>query len=136
MVNDALVTTGTDASGSRILIAHVVPTDPDATVETIRRPLATRVRSAMVPSRFLLREALPAVLGQTRPPDRVIVVDNASTDGTPAAVRADFPGVVLVSLPVGWLLGMPAVTKHFGGRLAMIGAFVGAMVAIVAIKIP
>ena len=47
----------------------------------------------------LLREALPAVLGQTRPPDRVIVVDNASTDGTPAAVRADFPGVDLVSLP-------------------------------------
>ena len=47
----------------------------------------------------LLREVLPAVLGQTRPPDRVIVVDNASTDGTPAAVRADFPGVDLVSLP-------------------------------------
>jgi len=47
----------------------------------------------------LLREALPAVLGQTRPPDRVIVVDNASTDDTPAAVRAEFPGVDLVSLP-------------------------------------
>jgi len=47
----------------------------------------------------LLREALPAVLGQTRPPDRVIVVDNASTDGTPAAVRDEFPGVDLVSLP-------------------------------------
>jgi len=47
----------------------------------------------------LLREALPAVLGQTRPPDRVIVVDNASTDGTADAVRADFPGVDLVSLP-------------------------------------
>jgi GT2 family glycosyltransferase len=46
----------------------------------------------------LLREALPAVLGQTRPPDRVIVVDNASTDGTADEVRGRFPGVTLVSL--------------------------------------
>jgi hypothetical protein len=45
---------------------------------------------------------------------------------------AAFAPVVLVSLPVGWLLGMPAVTKHFAGRLAMILAFVAAMVAIVA----
>ena len=32
--------------------------------------------------RDLLLEALTAVLGQTRAPDAVIVVDNASTDGT------------------------------------------------------
>jgi rhamnopyranosyl-N-acetylglucosaminyl-diphospho-decaprenol beta-1,3/1,4-galactofuranosyltransferase len=31
----------------------------------------------------LLRECLNAVLSQTRPPDHVLVVDNASTDGTP-----------------------------------------------------
>jgi hypothetical protein len=45
---------------------------------------------------------------------------------------AAFAPVVLVSLPVGWVLGMPAVTKHFAGRLAMVAAFVGSMVAIVA----
>jgi hypothetical protein len=45
---------------------------------------------------------------------------------------AAFAPVVLVSLPVGWVLGMPAVTKHFAGRLAMVVAFVTTMVAIVA----
>jgi len=46
----------------------------------------------------LLAEALGAVLAQTRAPDAVIVVDNASTDGTAAAVRGRFPGVRLVAL--------------------------------------
>jgi rhamnopyranosyl-N-acetylglucosaminyl-diphospho-decaprenol beta-1,3/1,4-galactofuranosyltransferase len=32
----------------------------------------------------LLRECLAAVLGQSRPPDHVLVVDNASTDATPS----------------------------------------------------
>ncbi|MGP8000875.1 MAG: glycosyltransferase family 2 protein [Streptosporangiaceae bacterium] len=48
----------------------------------------------------LLRESLAAVLGQTRPPDAVIVVDNASTDGTAAAVRDGFPAAQLATLPV------------------------------------
>ena len=48
----------------------------------------------------LLTEALTAVFGQTRAPDSVIVVDNASTDGTAAAVRDGFPAAALTSLPV------------------------------------
>jgi GT2 family glycosyltransferase len=48
----------------------------------------------------LLRECLHAVLGQTRPPDHVLVVDNASTDGTPEAVRAGWPQVEVVELAV------------------------------------
>jgi GT2 family glycosyltransferase len=48
--------------------------------------------------RDLLLEALAAVQEQTRPPDAVIVVDNASTDGTAAAVRAQFPAVHLAEL--------------------------------------
>ena len=48
----------------------------------------------------LLRESLAAVLGQTRAPDQVIVVDNASTDGTAAMVEREFPAVDLVRLEV------------------------------------
>jgi GT2 family glycosyltransferase len=46
--------------------------------------------------RELLLEALSAVYAQSRAPDAVIVVDNASTDGTGAAVRARFPASYLV----------------------------------------
>jgi len=48
--------------------------------------------------RDLLLESLAAVLGQTRAPDAVIVVDNASEDGTAAAVRDAFPAVHLAEL--------------------------------------
>ncbi len=48
--------------------------------------------------RELLLEALAAVGAQSRPPDAVIVVDNASADGTAAAVRARFPSVQLAEL--------------------------------------
>jgi GT2 family glycosyltransferase len=46
----------------------------------------------------LLRESLAAVLGQSRAPDAVLVVDNASTDGTADAVRTGFPAVRLATL--------------------------------------
>jgi len=48
--------------------------------------------------RDLLLEALAAVSAQTRAPDSVIVVDNASSDGTAAAVRTKFPAVQLAEL--------------------------------------
>jgi rhamnopyranosyl-N-acetylglucosaminyl-diphospho-decaprenol beta-1,3/1,4-galactofuranosyltransferase len=48
--------------------------------------------------RELLLESLAAVTAQTRAPDAVIVVDNASTDGTAAAVRAKYPSVRLAEL--------------------------------------
>ena len=48
----------------------------------------------------LLREALAAVLDQTRRPDAVVVVDNASTDGTAASVATEFPSVDLLRLQV------------------------------------
>ena len=46
----------------------------------------------------LLRQALPAVLAQTEPPDAVVVVDNASTDGTAEVVAAEHPDVDLLVL--------------------------------------
>ena len=48
--------------------------------------------------RDLLLESLAAVHGQGRAPDAVIVVDNASEDGTAEAVRMAFPGVQLAEL--------------------------------------
>src|SRR5215471_10409382 len=47
----------------------------------------------------LLLESLAAVSDQARPPDAVIVVDNASTDDTVASVRAKFPEVRIAGLP-------------------------------------
>lgn len=49
--------------------------------------------------RELLHEALAAVLGQSRAPDVVHVIDNASTDGTSDMVRESFPQVRLHTLP-------------------------------------
>jgi rhamnopyranosyl-N-acetylglucosaminyl-diphospho-decaprenol beta-1,3/1,4-galactofuranosyltransferase len=46
----------------------------------------------------LLLESLAAVHAQSRAPDAVIVVDNASTDGTAAAVRDRYPAVTLAGL--------------------------------------
>jgi len=48
--------------------------------------------------RDLLLESVAAVLAQDRAPDAVIVVDNASEDGTAAAVRNAFPTVHLAEL--------------------------------------
>lgn len=47
----------------------------------------------------LLREALAALGRQNRPVDQILVVDNASTDGTAASMAADFPNVTLLRLP-------------------------------------
>ncbi|GAA4518903.1 glycosyltransferase [Actinoallomurus oryzae] len=49
--------------------------------------------------RDLLARALAAIGAQTRPPDAVIVVDNASTDGTAELVRSRFPAADLLVLP-------------------------------------
>jgi rhamnopyranosyl-N-acetylglucosaminyl-diphospho-decaprenol beta-1,3/1,4-galactofuranosyltransferase len=47
----------------------------------------------------LLRECLDAVTSQSRAPDSVLVVDNASTDGTVDMVREEFPAVEVLALP-------------------------------------
>jgi rhamnopyranosyl-N-acetylglucosaminyl-diphospho-decaprenol beta-1,3/1,4-galactofuranosyltransferase len=49
--------------------------------------------------RELLREALAALDRQSRPPDRVLVVDNASSDGTAEMVRAEYGELELLALP-------------------------------------
>jgi len=47
---------------------------------------------------FIAR-TLTAVLAQTRPADHVVVVDNASTDGSYDVIARDFPSVEIVRLP-------------------------------------
>ena len=49
--------------------------------------------------RELLSACLEAIEGQTRPPDRILVVDNASTDGTPEMLREQHPQVELLQMP-------------------------------------
>lgn len=49
--------------------------------------------------RDLLEECLAALAAQTRPVDRVLVLDNASTDGTGQMVRDQHPEATLVALP-------------------------------------
>lgn len=48
--------------------------------------------------REMLERCLRALASQSRPADRVVVVDNASTDGTPGMIRADHPDVDLLAL--------------------------------------
>jgi GT2 family glycosyltransferase len=49
--------------------------------------------------RELLQQCLGALREQERPVDRVIVVDNASADGTAELLRSDHPWVDLLALP-------------------------------------
>jgi GT2 family glycosyltransferase len=47
----------------------------------------------------LLRECLAAVTAQTRAPDTVLVVDNASTDGSREMVATEFPSAEVLAMP-------------------------------------
>ena len=46
----------------------------------------------------MLRRCLAALAEQRRPADRILVVDNASTDGTGGLLAEEFPGVEVLSL--------------------------------------
>jgi rhamnopyranosyl-N-acetylglucosaminyl-diphospho-decaprenol beta-1,3/1,4-galactofuranosyltransferase len=48
----------------------------------------------------LLRRCLDALAGQRHAPDRILVVDNASTDGTRAMLARDYPGIEVLALTV------------------------------------
>jgi rhamnopyranosyl-N-acetylglucosaminyl-diphospho-decaprenol beta-1,3/1,4-galactofuranosyltransferase len=76
------------------------PAAPGSRSQPALTPEPPRVVAVIVTynRRDLLLESLAAVQAQRRQPDMVIVVDNASTDGTAAAVRARFPAVRLDGL--------------------------------------
>ena len=58
----------------------------------LNQPSGTDVVAVVVTwnRRDLLRESLRAIAPQTHPPRRIVVVDNASDDGTATMLRADF----------------------------------------------
>ncbi len=60
--------------------------------------------------RDVLRETLAAVQAQTTPPDRIVVVDNASDDGTDVMIRREFPAIDYLHLPenLGFAAGLAA----------------------------
>jgi glycosyltransferase involved in cell wall biosynthesis len=60
-----------------------------------------------------LREALESALGQTRPPDQVVVVDDGSSDGS-AAIAEALPGVELLRRPAAG----PSAARNAGLRAA------------------
>jgi len=62
------------------------------------RPAATAVISSWN-KLGSVRRNLEGLFRQTRPFARVVVVDNASTDGTAEMIRAEFPAVHLVEMP-------------------------------------
>jgi len=73
--------------------------------------------------RELLLESLEALNRQSRRPDEILVVDNASTDGTTAAVRADFPDVTVITLERntggagGFTVGLAQAVERHGADL-------------------
>ncbi|TDE22085.1 glycosyltransferase family 2 protein [Actinomadura sp. 6K520] len=73
--------------------------------------------------RELLAEALTAVGAQTRAPNRIVVVDNASTDGTATMVAERFPDVDMLRLPrnLGGAGGFSAgITRALDGGAALL----------------
>lgn len=62
---------------------------------------ATRVCAVVVTfnRKQLLKGVLEALSRQTRPIDEILVVDNASTDGTDELLRSDFPALRTLRLP-------------------------------------
>ncbi|MGH9112805.1 MAG: glycosyltransferase, partial [Acidimicrobiales bacterium] len=78
---------------------HLVERSPHVT-EAV--PAATPRVAAVVVTynrRDVLRASLAGLLSQTRPLDEVIVVDNASSDGTAEMVTAELPSVRLIEMP-------------------------------------
>jgi rhamnopyranosyl-N-acetylglucosaminyl-diphospho-decaprenol beta-1,3/1,4-galactofuranosyltransferase len=69
---------------------------PRPTTRAFPRVVDDRFVAAMVVThnrRDLLRWTLGGIYHQTRVPDDVVVVDNCSSDGTEAMIRAEFPSV-------------------------------------------
>jgi len=68
----------------------------------------------MLDARAYVADTLDGVFGQTVPPYEVIVVDNGSTDGSPAFVRERYPWARVISEP----LPGPSAARNAGAAAA------------------
>jgi amino acid adenylation domain-containing protein/non-ribosomal peptide synthase protein (TIGR01720 family) len=82
-ISDAVVLAREDAPGSRRLVAYVVPASGTPAVPELRRTLEARLPEYMVPSAFVIRDALP--LTQNGKIDRKALV---ASDERPAVEHA------------------------------------------------
>jgi glycosyltransferase involved in cell wall biosynthesis len=95
----------------------------DSTLASLEVPTVTAVVGVYNGERFI-GETLTAILGQTRRPDEVVVVDDGSTDGTAAVLAGFGEAIRVVGKPNG---GCPsAFNRAFrearGDYIAMCGA--------------
>ncbi len=86
-------------------------------MEATERPTRTTAVIVSYNRRELLLEAVEAVLAQDVPVSRLVVVDNASDDGSADAVQHAFPSVDIVRMPVnlggagGFAVGMAVAVQ-------------------------
>jgi len=83
--------------------AVCAPADPATTTQVTSIPAAVVVNYN---GGERIARTVRSLLALTHPPARIVVVDNASTDGSPARLRAEFPGVEILAMPVN--AGLPA----------------------------
>jgi glycosyltransferase involved in cell wall biosynthesis len=105
------------------LLRHGVGKVPAAAAKPVRGVTISAVVGAYNSERWI-GETLDAMLGQTRPPHEVIVVDDGSTDGTPAVLDSYGDAIRVVRKENG---GCPsafnrAFTEATGDYVAMCGA--------------
>src|SRR5215207_4158857 len=82
----------TSAAGERTAATRPVAPCPDGDPTSVVAVVVAYDR------RTLLRECLQALRRQSTSPTAVLVVDNASSDGTAEMLRTEFPEVVLLQL--------------------------------------
>jgi GT2 family glycosyltransferase len=76
-----------------------LPTSHEEVLTQTERDVTVAILIVNWNSGGLLRECLESLRGQRRPPDRVIVVDNASTDDSLARASSSLTGTQLIRLP-------------------------------------
>jgi rhamnopyranosyl-N-acetylglucosaminyl-diphospho-decaprenol beta-1,3/1,4-galactofuranosyltransferase len=75
------------------------PSDPHSTTEPGRT--AQGIVCAVVVTfnrKTMLRTCLASLLRQERPADQIVIIDNASSDGTPELLASEFPDLLVVRL--------------------------------------
>jgi surfactin synthase thioesterase subunit/acyl carrier protein len=107
----AAVVAGADATGERILVAYVVPSNPGRmTFDSLRRRLQTHLPDGLLPSRFLMMERLPVTANGKVNYDALPASAAMSEHGAPADVVFS-PQEAVVAAVWGEVLGVAVARK-------------------------